>query len=87
MTVQCKMREPGAPGGCDHTGLIVGLTELECVPGFAWKKWSVFLRSIFPSYLPSVHTDVIPEKLQLHSFVEIVDSAVSFSVSCICTAL
>lgn len=23
MTVECKIREPRAPGGCDHTGLTV----------------------------------------------------------------
>lgn len=63
-----------------------GLTELECAPGFGWKKkWSMFLRTIFPSYLPLLLTDVISEELQLHRLVEIVDDAVA--VSYICTVL
>lgn len=59
MTPECSNKR--APGGLLITlALQYGLTVVEYVCGFACKKkWSMFLRSVFPFCLPSVPTDVI----------------------------
>lgn len=38
MTVECKIREPGAPGGCDHTGLTVGADRAGVCTCFGLEK-------------------------------------------------
>lgn len=54
MTVECKIREPGAPGGCDHTGLTVRANRAGVCPWLCLEKEveRVFKERV--SFLPSL---------------------------------